>query len=139
MTRERRKTMFQDRDPGRLTLGVIAFLAVGMVLATAGTGWAAPVPPFTQCPPVGLSPSCAILIEFTDHGVNIFEDPNVGPSDGIEDTLVGAVNNSSATVSKITLSGVGPNGEPIFNLDGDGICAGYNPGPPACPYGPTGY
>ena len=30
-------------------------------------------------------------------------------------------------------------GDPIFGLDGDGICAGFSPGPPACPYGPTGY
>jgi hypothetical protein len=86
-----------------------------------------------------LSPSCAILIEFTDQGVNIFEDPTVGAFDGIEDTLVGVVNNSSATVNKITLSGVGASGTPIFGLDGDGICGGYNPGPPACPYGPSGY
>jgi hypothetical protein len=100
--------MFQTKHPHRQTLSAVAFLAaVILVVVTAGGGLAAPAPPFTQCPPVGASPSCAILIEFTDQGINIFEDPLVGPYDGIEDTLVGVVNNSSATVNKVTLSGVG--------------------------------
>lgn len=132
--------MFQTKHPHRRTLGAVAFLAaVILVVVTAGGGSAAPAPPFMQCPSVGASPTCAILIELTDQGLNIFEDPLVGPFDGIEDTLVGVVNNSSATVNQITLSGVGVFGDPIFGLDGDGICAGFSPGPPACPYGPTGY
>src|SRR5712691_8417562 len=93
-------------------------------LAVTGGSSALPAPPFGQCPAIGASPSCAILIEFTDSGINIFKDLSVGPYDGIEDTLVGVQNDSSATVGKIALSGVGTSGFPIFEFDADGICSG---------------
>ena len=101
-----------------------------------------PTPPFTQCPPIGLSASCGVLIEFTDTGTNIFVDPAVPPFDGIEDTLVGVLNDSSATVPNVTLAGTGVTGIPIFGLDGDGLCVavgGGVPPPAGCPFGPTGY
>jgi len=106
------------------------------VFATSAS--AIPTPPFTQCPAVGASPSCGVLIEFTDQGTNILEDTSIGPYDGSDDTLVGAQNDSSATVNSVTLSGVGAFGLPLFGFEGDGICAGYliDPG---CPFGPTGY
>ena len=98
-----------------------------------------PMPPFTQCPPIGMSASCGVLIEFTDTGTNIFVDPTVPPYDGVEDTLVGVLNDSSATVNNVTLAGVGVTGAPIFGFDGDGLCAGFTGSPPGCPFGPTGY
>ncbi|MHB8440123.1 MAG: DUF7507 domain-containing protein [Acidimicrobiales bacterium] len=110
------------------------------LMSAGATVAAVPAPPFAQCPAIGASPSCGILIEFTDSGTNILGDPSVGPYDGIEDTLVGVVNDSSTTVNSVTLSGVGAFGIPIFGFDGDGICAGFfSPAPPACPYGSTGY
>jgi hypothetical protein len=125
----------------RPTLGAVAFLVtVTALLLTAAGASAIPTPPFTQCPAIGSSPSCGVLIEFTDQGTNILEDPAVGPYDAAEDTLVGAQNDSSATVNSVTLSGVGTFGIPLFGFDGDGICSGFFTGTPAgCPFGPTGY
>ena len=73
-----------------------------------------------SCPPVGLSPSCAVLITINPNGSLSFQtDSSVGPFDGVEDTLVGVVNKSGATVFGIFLSGNG-----IFGFDGDGAGAG---------------
>ena len=100
-------------------------------------------PPFNQCPPVGADTSCAVLIVITDSGVSVFQDPSQGPYDNIEDTLIGVQNNSShTTLYSLPLSS--PN--VIFSFDGDGICGidsttglPFNPAPPGCPFGPTGY
>jgi hypothetical protein len=97
---------------------------------------AAPSPPFTQCPAIGADTSCALLIVINaDGSTNAYSDPSQGPYDGVEDTLVGIVNNSAVTVTSLPLSG-----PDIFGFDGDGICSGFYPGTPAgCPFGPTGY
>jgi hypothetical protein len=110
-----------------------------MFLALAGGASAAtPVPPFSQCPPVGVDTSCAILIVYNPDGSRVtLADPSQPPFDGIEDTLVGVQNNSSSTVSSTAITGVG-----IFSFDGDGLCSGVAPGNPpplGCPYGPTRY
>src|SRR5438552_12295056 len=107
----------------------MAFTAVGAcVLAVAGgASSAVPAPPFHQCPAIGASPSCGILIEFTDSGINVLKDPSVPPYDANEappgeDTLIGVQNDSSATVGRVTLSCVGTSGFPVFQFDADGIC-----------------
>src|SRR5437879_2676374 len=41
------------------------------------------------------------------------------PYDGVEDQLVGVVNNNAAPLTSLTLTGAG-----IFGFDGDGICNG---------------
>ena len=80
---------------------------------------------FSQCPPVGLSPSCAVLITINPNGsLSLQIDPSVPPFDGDEDTLVGVFNNSGATVFGISLSGPG-----IFGFDGDGANHGSYAGP----------
>jgi hypothetical protein len=90
--------------------------------------------PFTECPAVGDSPSCAILVVINaDRTVTVYDDPNVGPYDGIEDTLVGVRNDSPDYVEAITV--VGP-GTDLAGFDGDGLCT-Y--GITGCPFGPTGY
>jgi RHS repeat-associated protein len=95
---------------------------------------AAPSIPFTQCPPVGLNTGCAILVEITDAATNVFEDPNQGPYDGVEDTLIGVVNTSGRTVTNLSLS----SDTDLFGFDGDGLCD-VAPHPSGCPFGPTGY
>ena len=78
-----------------------------------------------QCPPVGQSPSCAALITINPNGsLKIQGDSSVPPYDGVEDSLVGVINNSGASVFGIKLSG--PN---IFEDDGDGAFGGKYPGP----------
>jgi len=92
------------------------------------------IPPFRQCPSVGVDSGCAILIIITDTGINVAVDPSQGPFDQIEDTLIGVQNNSHQTLFSLPLSS--PN--PIFGFDGDGLC-GVFPHPPGCPFGPTSY
>jgi hypothetical protein len=115
---------------------VITPIVVFSALAFAGVASATPpTPPFTQCPPVGADTSCGTLIVINSGGsVEAVNDPSQGPFDGIEDTMIGVQNNSGSAVSSIALEGLF-----IFGFDGDGICNGYTPAPPACPYGTTGY
>jgi hypothetical protein len=136
----------KDRIGNRVALSLtsISLLMLGLVILgpTPKTIQAAPTPPFTQCPPIGFSASCGVLIEFTDSGTNIFVDPAVPPFDGSDDTLVGVQNDSSATVNNVTLSGVGATGAPIFGFEADGLCVPVGSGPPpppGCPFGPTTY
>jgi hypothetical protein len=128
----------------------LAIIAVVMSLTTAGTATAAqatkagmatsPTAPFTQCPAIGHSPSCEILLVVnSDKTVSVLGDPSVGPFDGNDDTLVGIVNYSADPVSAVTVSGPGSG---LSEFDGDGICSsGYGPwsGSAGCPYGTTGY
>ncbi len=91
-------------------------------LAAPGPSQASSVgAPFTQCPAVGASPSCGILIVVNaDRTVAVLGDSAVGPYDGGDDTLVGVQNNSSTSVDAITVSG--PSGSGIFGFDSDGLC-----------------
>jgi hypothetical protein len=132
-----KRTPMRRLAVGALTLS--AALSFSLISAGAADAATTPTPPFTQCPAIGNSPSCAILIELTDSGTNILADSTVGPFDGVEDTLVGVQNNSTQTVTRITLSGSGTTGLPVFGFEGDGLCAGYTGSPAGCPFGITGY
>ena len=80
---------------------------------------------FSQCPPVQQSPGCAVLITINKNGaVTVATDPSIGPYDGSEDTLVGVVNKSGATVFGMFLQGAN-----IFGFDGDGANGGDYAGP----------
>jgi len=127
-----------------LTAITAAALIVGsaLLIGPAETAAAAPAPnpPFTQCPAIGASPSCEILLVVNpDNTVSVYGDPSVGTFDGSDDTLVGIVNDSTAAVKAVTVSGPGSD---LSGFDGDGICSGdYGTwtGSSGCPYGPTGY
>lgn len=122
--------------------------SVGITLAAAlcavgGVGTAsadtATTPPFTQCAPVGYDRSCSILLDVdADNSVSVLTDPSVGPFDGADDTLVGIVNDSTAPVTAVTVTGPGTD---LSGFDYDGLCdAYYGDGSPlGCPFGPTGY
>jgi hypothetical protein len=112
------------------------FTGVAALTLTGAMPPAMHAPLFPQCPPVGANSGCAILIVISSTGINVLTDPSQGPFDRIEDTMIGVQNNSGQTVFSLPLSG--PN--PIFSLDGDGICATATvPRPAGCPFGPTGY
>src|SRR5947209_14232623 len=100
--------------PYMLSRNALYCLAFSLILC-ASVGFAQS-PPFTQCPSIGLSPSCAVLIVVNPNGsLKALTDPSIPPFDGIEDTLVGVQNNSGATIFGISLTGPG-----IFDFDGDG-------------------
>ena len=89
---------------------------------TANVSQAPPL--FTQCPPVFEDTGCQFLITINSGTETVAQDPNQGPYEGAEDSLIGVVNNSSAPVSALPLSV--PNSD-LFGFDGDGIC---DPGGP---------
>ena len=97
---------------------------------TTATTTSTPTAPFTECPAVGADSSCGLLVEITDSGATVYGDPTQGPYDGVEDTLIGVVNDSSRTYGAMALT----SSTNLFGFDGDGICA-YGAG--SC--GPTGY
>src|SRR6185437_12638462 len=76
---------------------------------------------------------CDVLIQVTDGGSKVLDDPTQGPYDGADDTLVGFVNDSSTAVKSMDLA----SDTLIFGFDGDGLCV-YSPVQPGCPFGPWG-
>jgi hypothetical protein len=107
---------------------------IGVATASAVTP---PAPPFNECPAIGASPSCGVLIDAQNGGASYLTDTTVGPYDQIEDTLIGFINNSSSAISSINLATPGINS---FGFDGDGICSGYSfTGSGGCPFDSTGY
>lgn len=119
---------------------VAAILMAGGGPAVAAQAAGSPSPPFGECPAIGNSPSCEILLVVNaDGSVSVKVDPSVGPFDGGDDTLVGIVNDSRKQVTAVTVSGPGSG---LSGFDGDGICSGqygaWN-GSAGCPYGLTGY
>ena len=114
---------------------------LGLLAAAVPANASSPtVPPFTECPAIGASPSCEILLVVNaNNSVSVEGDPSVGTFDGSDDTLVGIVNNSGKAVKAVTVTGPGSG---LSEFDGDGICSGdYGAwtGSTGCPYGPTGY
>jgi RHS repeat-associated protein len=93
-----------------------------------------PAPPYNECPPVGLDTSCGLLIQATDSGYTVLQDPSQGPFDGAEDTLIGVLNSSSSTINSIAVSA----DTDLFGFDGDGLCT-QSPAPSGCPFGSTSY
>ena len=90
-----------------------------VVSASTPARAAVPGPPFTQCPAVGRDTSCGIVIEVTDAGAQVLSDPSQGPYDGVEDTLVGVVNDSSHPIDALALRST----TNLFGFEGDGICS----------------
>jgi len=110
------------------TLAIVALL---LCCAFGSSRAARPQPPFNQCPAIGADASCGVLVVIDKNGrVTGYYDPNEGPYDGSDDTLVGVLNGSLNTVRKLPLSG-----PDIFGFDGDGLCTYV-----VCRYpNPTGY
>jgi len=95
---------------------------------------------FSQCPPVGADTlGCELLITVTavdgTGAATAFTvataSPDQGAYDSSEDTLLGVLNSSGATLNSIMLTGSG--GLPIFAFDGDGACSSsFIGGTPDC-------
>ena len=97
--------------PGRSML-ILGILMLSTGLATAQV-----------CPSVGQDTGCGTIITITDTGATV-SSTGQPPYDGIEDTLVGVVNNSSQPVRTLGLRSA----LSIFDFDGDGIVTYGIPG-----------
>jgi Bacterial Ig-like domain (group 3) len=113
----------------------------GMAILLASLAILSARPANAQCPAIGADTTCGVVLVITNFGA-IPVPTGQQPYDTIDDTLVGVLNLSSIPVHTLVLASP----LDIFGFDGDGICGispitgmPYNPGPPACPYGPTGY
>lgn len=71
---------------------------------------------------------CTVLITFGSGGSVATTNPNgaVSYDEGLDDSLVGIVNNSGATITSLALNG--GSGFDIFGFDGDGVCGALNTG-----------
>jgi hypothetical protein len=131
------------RSTSRYPVLIIGIAAISVSLANAQG-------PPNACPPVGADTTCGVVITVIQtgnspcppQGCAALNFTGQGPYDTIDDTLVGVVNNSNLPITSLVLASAND----IFGFDGDGICGlspltgePYVPGPPACPYGPTGY
>ncbi len=88
-------------------------------------------------PAYGNDSGPAVILTFTNSGVQS-SNTGQGPYDGVEDTYVGVVNNSSNTIYSINLSSTN---QPITGFDGHGLAA-YGAPTPYDGYGyggPQGY
>jgi hypothetical protein len=109
------------------------FATLAMLAMGTGALWAAATP----CPAVGSDTNgCEFIITVTAVNASgaataftvALNAPDQGPFDGVEDTLVGVVNNSGAVLKSLTLSNLAGQ----FGFEGDGACNGsYTPGPTA--------
>ena len=107
-----------------LAISLAAVAGVGTALVAAATPSAVSASP--SCPNVGTGVGCAYVVTVNPNGsVSISPGPNTtgidanGHGEG-DDVMVGVLNNSSAVVTSVTLSGTGR--DDIFGFDGDGIC-----------------
>jgi hypothetical protein len=73
-----------------------------------------------QCPAVGNDTGCGIVITITNSGASVVP-TGQGPYDGIDDTLIGVVNNSNQPIRVIGLTSAVTTNGGIFGFDGDGL------------------
>lgn len=95
-----------------------------------------------SCPAVGSSTGCGVQLNITAQSGGVgtsYTIANLGngnPYDGNDDTVVGITNNTTATVTSITLeASITSN---AFGFDGDGACTTLGSGA-GFPCGTTGY
>jgi hypothetical protein len=95
-------------------------------------------PPFFQCPAIGLDTTCQFLVDVTNSGTNVLQDPSQSFYDGTDDITVAIQNDSAAPIGSVHL-GVANSGDGAFSFDSDGLCnPGSGPSPDECPFGPPG-
>jgi len=105
-------------------------LVLSALVAASTMAIASPANAANECPSLGLSSDCSVVITINANGSNTITLTGIGPYDGSEDSLVGVVNNGLTPLMSLFLSG-----NDIFGFDGDGaglLAAGG-------PFGPTGY
>jgi hypothetical protein len=99
---------------GSLVLSVAPFLAMAGTICPGASTTQAGSTPYA---PDNAATGCNTVITISSSSTLSVAVPDANPYDGAEDTLVGVVNNSSNTITQLTLSG-----SDIFGFDNDGIC-----------------
>ena len=92
---------------------LLTLTCVGMVLLSSAITWAGSANP--PCPQIGNANGCDVTITLNANGTSTINVTGQPPYDGVEDQLVGITNNSTSTISSVSLSGSN-----IFGFDGDG-------------------
>ena len=90
-----------------LVSAALAATALAAATAASATSW----------PSYGDDSGPGVIITYNAGGTITTTNTGQGPYDGIEDTYIGIVNNSSRTITAINLN----SSQPIFAFDGDGI------------------
>ena len=102
------------------------FAAVCGMLLLATSMFAAPCPDatgsFVSSAYTSGGAGCNVVITFNANGSITTSIPNANPYDGVEDTLVGVVNNTGSAIASFNLAS--STNSPLFGFDGDGACAG---------------
>lgn len=109
-------------------------LAIAVVGSFALSSNSAKAAGYSQAPPVGANTGAEFLITWNGTTFSVSAPSGEGPFDGIEDTLFGIQNNSTAPLLSIFMTGSN-----IFGFDGDGIDFYNGIGLPPGSSGPTGY
>jgi hypothetical protein len=87
-------------------------------LLTASSLFGAAICPTTSSTTGTDASGCSLLITFASGGTTITT-TDIGPYDGIEDVTVGVINNTTSTLSSITLNSSA--GTDAFGFESDGI------------------
>lgn len=90
-----------------------AIAIAGTILLCSGISRAVSANP--PCPQLGWADGCNTIITLNSNGTSTINITSATTYDGIEDQLVGVINNSGSTIYSLTLSGT-----KIFGFDGDG-------------------
>jgi hypothetical protein len=107
----------------RLTSTILVAVQALAVLATTFVP-STPAIAAGICPAVGVTTGCGLILTIAADGKTTVTNTGQGPYDGIEDTLVGVVNNSNLPLRALGLNSA----ESIFGFDGDGLTAFGIPG-----------
>jgi hypothetical protein len=101
---------------GLLVMGAGVAMAGTICPASPGTGTPRSSGPFSH-PPDPAATGCNVVITIAANGSISTLVTDTTAYESVEDTLVGVVNNSSAPVPSLNITGTG-----IFGFEGDGIC-----------------
>lgn len=95
------------------TLAIAGWLGTALITPAHAT-----LTPPGVCPAAGVATDCNLLITFAANGSISTQNGPQTTYDGIEDALIGVVNNSGHTLTSFNISSPGV---PLFGFDGDGI------------------
>ncbi|MGH9823969.1 MAG: hypothetical protein ACREDR_12040 [Blastocatellia bacterium] len=120
----RKTSLRENHDLWQTTRGLTTpFKRLAPVMLILGLLAISGKPAHAQCPAVGQSTTCGVVITITNTGASV-SFSGQPPYDGNDDQLIGVINNSNLPIHSLELA----SSLPIFGFDGDGIDAFGIPG-----------